>query len=380
MATSKKWVYTTGGFPHCLHQKTYTPPPPAALAPTQIQVRTRAFAINPVDVQAMNLYRASASPYPWPLSALVASPAADDDGEHDTCCDFSGVVTHAGPSAGVAAGDAVFGFTMAPRNGLGTAAEVLTLDTASPGVAVAAKPPAWDHEHAAAIPLVWLTARVCIEAVHASVEKQQQQGGAGSSSSSSPWLVVLGGSSATGQYTVRLAKARGWRVLATCSGRNVDFVRGQLGADEVVDYTAVASVPAEVLRALREPVGRGEGVVVVDCVGGTECLYDADLGPKITRYVTIVGDKTDRSSMGGPAIYAQYPKMLARWALGKVGLGVWYDCVILEARKEWLEEAGRTLGKDQVILDSTFEFDELSKALAKMVEGKVRGKLVGVLK
>lgn len=194
------------------------------------------------------------------------------------------------------------------------------------------------------------------------------------------WLVVLGGSSSTGMYTVRIAKSRGWRVLSTCSSRNVDFVKNQLRADEVIDYTAVSSLPGEILSKLQDSVlQKGDGVVIVDCVGGTECLDHPELGGKITRYVTIVGDKTDRSSLGGPAIYANYPRMWARWALGKVGLGVSYDCVILEARKEWLDEAGQTLGKDEVVIDSTFKFDELPKALEKMVEGKVRGKLVGIL-
>ncbi|KAF3770994.1 hypothetical protein M406DRAFT_320600 [Cryphonectria parasitica EP155] len=182
-------------------------------------------------------------------------------------------------------------------------------------------------------------------------------------------------------YTVRLAKARGWRVLATCSGRNVDFVRGQLGADEVVDYTAsgaASSLPREILRRL-EGRGDGGGVVIVDCVGGTECLDDPDLGGKIKRYVTIVGDKTDRSSFGGPAIYWNYPSMLKRWLWGRVGLGVSYDCVILEARKDWLEEVGQTLGEKDIVVDSTFGFDELPQALEKMVGGRVRGKLVGVL-
>ncbi|CAN8095701.1 unnamed protein product [Discula destructiva] len=371
MAPFKKWTYTTGGFPQCLHQTTSSPPAPSDLTTTQIQVRIKAFAINPVDVQAMNLYKTSTSPYPWPLSLFTGT--ASDQQQHDTCCDFSGTITHAGPNAGFVPGDDVFGFTMAPMNGLGTAAEVLTLDTASASVAIAKKPAGWDHAHAAAIPLVWLTARVSIESVHANVEQQQQQDPGGK------WLVVLGGSSATGMYTIRIAKARGWKVLATCSTRNVEFVKNQLRADEVVDYTAVTSVPGEIFRKLQEPIQKGDGVVIVDCVGGTDCLYDADLGGKITRYVTIVGDKTDRSSMGGPAIYANHPKMLARWALGKVGLGVHYDCVILDARKEWLEEAGETLGKEEIIVDSTFKFDDLPKALAKMVEGKVRGKLVGVL-
>lgn len=368
MSASKKWTYTTGGFPQCLHQTTSTPPAASDLTPTQIQVRTKAFAINPVDVQAMNLYKTPPSPYPWPLS-LVTGSSSTHDQEHETCCDFSGTVTHAGPSAGFATGDDVFGFTMAPANGLGTAGEVLTFDTASASVAVAKKPENWDHTRAAALPLVWLTARTSIEAVYSYVEAQSKD----------KWLVVLGGSSSTGMYTIRIAKSRGWKVLSTCSARNVDFVKNQLRADEVIDYTAVSSVPGEVFRRLQASIQQGDGVVIVDCVGGTECLEDKDLGGKISRYVTIVGDKTDRTSMGGPAIYSNYPRMLARWALGRVGLGVSYDCVILEARREWLEEAGQTLGRDEIVLDSTFKFDELPKALEKMVGGKVTGKLVGIV-
>lgn len=368
MSASKKWTYTTGGFPQCLHQTTASPPAASDIKSTQIQVRTKAFAINPVDVQAMNRYKDPSPPYPWPLSLVAGPSGTPDQQEHETCCDFSGTVTHAGPHAGFSPGDEVFGFTASMMNGLGTAGEALTLDTASPSVAIAKKPGSWDHAQAAAIPLVWLTARTSIEAVQAYVAPSKDK-----------WLVVLGGSSSTGMYTVRLAKSRGWKVLATCSARNVEFVKGQLRADEVVDYTTVPSVPGEIFGKLQESMQKGDGVVIVDCVGGTECLDDEDLGGKIARYVTIVGDKTDRSSMGGPAIYSNYPKMWARWALGRVGLGVSYDCVRLEARREWLEEASQTLGKDEVVVDSTFKFDELPKALERMVGGKVTGKLVGIL-
>lgn len=362
----KKWVYTTGGFPEGLRQTTYTAPPSSALHPTEIQVHVKAFAINPVDVQAMNLYTTSPSLLPWPLSLLSS---ADSNQEHETCEDFSGTVVHAGSSSGFQPGDEVFGITMAPMNGRGTAGEVITIDTAdSSAVAVAKKPGNWEHIQAAAIPLVWLTARVVIESVNANVEKNAGK-----------WLVVLGGSSSTGMYTVRIAKARGWKVLATCSGRNVEFVKGHLGADEVVDYTAVSSVPGAIHQKLLPFIEKGEGVVIADCVGGTECLYDVSLGSKITRFVTIVGDKSDRSSMGGPAIYAFYPRMVARWLWGQTGLGAHYDCVILQTKRDWLEEAGRTLAKDEVVVDSTFKFDELPKALERMVGGKVRGKLVGVL-
>lgn len=367
----KKWVYTTGGFPACLRQTTYTAPSPSTLKPTEIQIRVKAFAINPVDVQAMNLYKTSPSLLPWPLSLLSS---ADPNDEHEACEDFSGTVVHAGPASGFQPGEDVFGITMAPMNGKGTASEVLTLDTAASStsgggaVAVARKPEAWGHVQAAALPLVWLTARVIVEGVQARVQ-----------GSADKWLVVLGGSSSTGMYTVRIAKARGWKVLATCSGRNAEFVKRDLGADEVVDYTAVSSVPAAIYQKLLPSIEKGDGVIIADCVGGTECLYDATLGSKISRFVTIVGDKSDRSSMGGPAIYAYYPRMVARWLWGQTGLGVHYDCVILQTRRDWLEEAGRTLAKEEVVVDSTFKFDELPKALEKMVGGRVRGKLVGVL-
>jgi NADPH:quinone reductase-like Zn-dependent oxidoreductase len=327
----------------------------------------------------MNLRNDTTSLIPWPLSVLVpAGLNSNNQHESETCCDFSGTVLHAGSAveSKFRAGDEIFGFTMAPANGHGTAAEVLTLDTA-PGsnVAIAKKPARWDHTHAAAVPLVWLTARVCIDSVQGYMTQQQQQQGEGTK-----WLIVLGGSSATGASTIRLAQSRGWKVLATCSGRNVDFVRQHLGADAVVDYTAVQdSVPAELLRRLQDAGAVSDGVVIVDCVGGTDCLDHVELGPKIRRYVTIVGDKTDRTSMGGPAIYWKHPGMLTRWLWGKVGWGVHYDCVILAARNDWLEEAGSTLGKDEIVIDSTFGFDELPKALEKMAGGAVRGKLVGVL-
>ncbi|PSS00802.1 hypothetical protein BD289DRAFT_423345 [Coniella lustricola] len=394
MTTSKKWTYSSGGFPQCLHQTTYTAPAPAALKPTEIQVRTHAFAINPVDVQAMNLRHDTTALIPWPLSAFVpAGLNSSSQSESEACCDFSGTILHVGSAVSSSnafePGDEVFGFTMAPSNGHGTAGEVLTLDTA-PGsnVAVAKKPKSWDHTHAAAVPLVYLTARVCIDSVQAYMgQDKDKRGSAGEGTgNAAKWLVVLGGSSSTGASTIQIAKARGWKVLATCSGRNVDFVKQQLGADDVIDYTAAQdSVPAEVLRRLRSlgglaaPESGGDAVVIVDCVGGTECLDHAELGPKILRYVTIVGDKTDRTSMGGPAIYWKHPNMLRRWFWGKLGWGVHYDCVILDARKDWLEEAGRTLSKDEIVIDSIFKFDELPKALEKMVGGQVRGKLVGTI-
>jgi len=162
----------------------------------------------------------------------------------------------------------------------GALAEIADFDMATT-VAVK-KSKSWSFEQAAAIPLVWLTAKQCIESIAPFVEQ-----------SKSKKVAVLGGSSATGIYSVILAKARGWKVVTTSSGKNKEFVTGNLGADEHVDYTTMD---------VRTGVKNFEPVAVIDCVGGTECIGL----PSSKRYTTIVGDKTGRTSMGGPYTYYDY--------------------------------------------------------------------------
>jgi NADPH:quinone reductase-like Zn-dependent oxidoreductase len=101
------------------------------------------------------------------------------------------------------------------------------------------------------------------------------------------------------------------------------FVTNTMGADEVVDYTA---------KSVSGRVKAWKPDAIVDCVGGTECLEIAK------RYVTIVGDKTARVTMGGSLLYLLYPRMALRWFWGRFGLGERYDCIMLD-QKEYLHEA-----------------------------------------
>ncbi|CRG91814.1 NADP-dependent alcohol dehydrogenase 6 [Talaromyces islandicus] len=49
------------------------------------------------------------------------------------------------------------------------------------------------------------------------------------------WILVYGGSTATGSIAIQLAKLAGYKVVTTCSPRNFDLAR-RLGADAIFDY------------------------------------------------------------------------------------------------------------------------------------------------
>lgn len=343
----RAWTYTGSGYPAGLKNTKVLVPRANDIkglgTTAHILVKLKACALNPVDIQMINL-----------LSSYI--PLKSFQQEKGVVCDFAGVV-NAGGRTEFVRDDEIFGLTLKPfKYGGGALAEMAEFDM---GNSVAAKKPAdWSWAKAAAIPLVWLTARTCIEDAGNYVDHTP-----------SKRVAVLGGSSAVGIYTILLAKRRGWKVITTSSGRNKDFVTSTLGADEHVDYTSTPN--------LRSAIQAFNPDAVIDCVGGTTCVGL----PSSKRYITIVGDKTGRTSMGGPYTYYNIlswhaPFQWLRWAKGQLGVGESYDVVILQMKKEWLEEAKETLTPDQIFVDSEFAFDDALKAFERLNTGRARGKVV----
>jgi reticulon-4-interacting protein 1, mitochondrial len=339
---SKSWTYTTAPYPSTLIQTTqHVPSTPAA---QHLLVAVRAASVNPVDIQMMNL----------PIWRLPGRGGPKIAGR-----DFSGVVIAAAADTGFAAGDEVIGITLA-SNGAGFLTEIAHVDLRI--TTVVKKPPHLDFVRAASVPLVWLTAQSMLARCESFRGAAGSGGGSGSPTTTEPpRLAILGGSSAVGMYAIGQAKARGWRVLATCSGRNAEFVRG-LGADEVADYTVSAGASAEAVRGFRPDA-------VLDCVGGTACL---GLAP---QYVTIVGDKLDRAVLGGSLAYLTSPRMVVRWLLGRLSLGPSYECISLDIPAAWLREADGLQDKD-VVIDSVYDLDQTMEAFERLNTGRARGKVV----
>ncbi|KAK7514046.1 alcohol dehydrogenase [Phyllosticta citriasiana] len=389
----RAWTYTTGGYPSCLQLSNipapHLPPPGASEKGTKLLIRVTAASLNPVDIQLMNLPLFTPSALPFPLSTLFSRWPLDAPAQRvkGVGADYAGVVVAAQDGCGFSVGDKVFGLAFTPGGARGTLSEAMLLDAKSD--VVLRTPQGWGDVQAASVPLVALTARTCVERCIGYVD-----GVDADKNDKNKTLVVLGGASATGLYTTLLAAHRGWRVVATCSAAKAALVQG-MGAARTIDYTAFSSG-----AALRAAVAATKPVAIVDCVGGTDMLGIEG----VRRYVTIVGDKTARSAMGGAATYLWYPRMAARalvssylaadgWmrrtVAGWTGMGrEAYACVNLETRGEWLEEFVRVVeaaaakrgdGKgveDKIVVDSVYGFEDVKAAFERLDTGRCRGKVV----
>jgi NADPH:quinone reductase-like Zn-dependent oxidoreductase len=102
-------------------------------------------------------------------------------------------------------------------------------------------------------------------------------------------------------------------------------------------------------------------------------------------YITIVGDKTSRIAMGGPATYLTYPSQVLRHIRGYI-FGPRYANVILYQKSELLEQITAMADENkfkvivQDVVKGILSEDEHQQAWEKikeyMVEGRVRGKIV----
>lgn len=215
---------------HAIRQREYGGPDVLELVevdrpsprPTEVLVRVLACGVNPVDWKTR-----AGSGVPLPLPLTVG-------------WDVSGVVEEVG--AGVTRfrpGDEVFGMPRFPG-----AANAYAQYVTARSRQLARKPAGLSHEQAAGLALAGLTAwQILVDTAY--VQPGQR-------------VLVTAAGGGVGHLTVQLAKARGAYVIATARADKHATLR-ELGADEVVDYTAVDA-----------PTAVGGLDLVVDAVGGAE--------------------------------------------------------------------------------------------------------------
>merc|ERR1712187_428893 len=159
--------------------------------------------------------------------------------------DFAGRVITTGPQvSGFKAGQLVYG-TIGMPGQFGTLGEYIVVGTGN----VVALPEGVDPDQAAT---VGVAAQTAYQSLVPYVSKGDR-------------VFINGGSGGCGIFAIQFAKVVGCHVTTTCSSRNLQFCK-DLGADEVIDYTA-----EDVIGVLK-----GQGQVydhVIDHIGLPENLY-----------------------------------------------------------------------------------------------------------
>ncbi|XP_007574922.1 PREDICTED: reticulon-4-interacting protein 1, mitochondrial [Poecilia mexicana] len=224
------------------------------------------------------------------------------------------------------------------------------------------KPKSISHTQAAAIPYVATTAWSALV----------NTGGLSKDNCANKRILILGGSGGVGTFAIQMLKAWGAHVTVTCSHNAERFVKG-LGADHVVDYTA---------GPVEEPLSALEKFdLILDNIGGdTERWALGLLKPWAgAKYVTLVTPfllNTDRLGIADGML--QTAATVATKTIKHLVKGVHYRWGFFAPSGPALDEIGEMVDAGQIraVVEETFSFSQVPKALEKVEKGHARGKTV----
>ena len=277
--------------------------------PTEVLVRVKAIGLNPLEP------RLRAGEFP-----LLGQPP------FILGWDISGVVEVA-HTWRFRPGDEVFGMPLFPR-----AANAYAELVAAPALHLARKPTSLSH--ASALPVVGLTAWQGLLDV--------------GEMSAGDRVLVHGGGGGVGHVAIQVAKSFGAHVIATAGGSKREFVLG-LGADEVIDYTAVDFTKAV-----------GDIDLVLDTIGGDSVERSLEVLRPGGHLVTAVAEEDAE-------LAATYEAAGMRFS----GIAVDPDPVALRGLVGLVEQ-----GKLRVHVQETFPFERVADAHRMLEGGHLLGKLV----
>ncbi|KAK4234615.1 hypothetical protein C8A03DRAFT_18520 [Achaetomium macrosporum] len=328
----KAWQYsaTTGGIEKNLVLNDSAPVPTISsrLGDSELLLKVLSAGLNPVDYKVPELGLVA--------RAVIRTPATPG-------LDFCGRVVQTTRTVDeFAIGDLVFGRIDGQQHG--TMAEYIV----APTKACAHLPDGVSVDEAAAVGVAGMTA---YHAIAPNVKPGEK-------------VFLNGGSGGTGTFGIQIAKALGCHVTVSCSPGKADLCRS-LGADEIIDYTS-----SDVSRALK---AKGQVFsLVVDNVGTPEDLYRAAndfLLPKgkfvqVGAPINLHAAKTITSRLLLPSFLGGGKRKYEMYNLK-------HGPEDLKHLEQWLAEK-----KIKVVIEETYDLEELPRAFEKLKQGKNAGKLV----
>lgn len=299
--------------------------------PGEVLVRIVAASVNPIDTKL----RRNGPPIAPELPGVLG-------------CDFAGTIEALGADVTeFAIGDQVYGSPGGVRGTCGSYAEYATADARS----LAPKPESLGMRHAAAIPLVAITAWEGL-VIRAQVQPGMK-------------VLIHGGAGGVGHAAIQIAKAHGAHVTTTVSSDVKAAIVRDLGADEVVFYRD------EAVTDYVQRLTNGEGFdIVFDTTGGSDLPTSFQAARLNGQVVTIV---------------AQYEADLTQMHLRGLTLHVVFMIIpVLYNRGRSVHgEILRNIsglvaqGRYRPLLDpNEYRLEQVAEAHERLESGESRGKLV----
>ena len=211
----------------------------------KVLVKVKAAGVNPIDWKIREGYMQQMIPLQFPSTLGM---------------DFSGTIEKVGAGvSGFSVGDdEVYGQASVTRGGSGAFAEIALANADS----IAHKPKSLNHQEAAGLPLVGVSAWQALVETIGLTDGQKK-------------ILIHGGAGGIGSIAIQLAKRLGAYVATTASTNDKQFVK-ELGADEVIDYKTQTfedllphdydavfdTVGGETYKRSFEVLKRGSGMIV----------------------------------------------------------------------------------------------------------------------
>lgn len=321
----KAIVYTKYGPPDVLRLKKIEKPVPKD---NEVLIKVKATTVTVADIRARSF---TVPPAFWLLARLtlgLKQPRKEILG-----MELAGEVEAIGKDVTrFNVGDQVFAATL---KDFGAYCEYKCLPEDGP---IAMKPTNLTYAEAAAIPIGARTALFFLE--RAKIENGQK-------------VLVYGASGSVGSYAVQLAKFFGAHVTGVCSTKNMELVKS-LGADKVVDYT-------------KEDFSNTDDTydVVFEAVNKSSFSACTKVLKKDGTYINTT-DVLPSFKMIGTSMISGKKLILSKNSPE--------TSEALNFLKELVEA-----GKLKVVIDRTYEFDEIVEAHRYVEKGHKRGNVVVIV-